>query len=410
MLRRYFTLPLLCLIAMSLSALAYLFLYTNSITSSKPTICPNTHKVLYEEDASVFKSRLNQRLIYLGQQFSYINITKLLHIQSTATQNLTYFCSKYCGGWGDRMRGIVSTYILAALLERRFTIDMQYPCDLSHFLLPNLIDWTRNSHRNPRKPPLMLDLIHDDYAAELHRKLTTIDLYQLWAKHDEIFLTTNQDYITPTLKNPFFRRIKSQINLQSNHSNMHALFSFIFELLFKPTSIVINQIDRLFARAEQISSQSIICMHVRLGQNPTIPKDEKRPFRQSLGRDMIDFIDRNLTSRNSSIFVTSDSLKIVNDVYRHYDNKRILSIFGPIIHIDRYDKGKESDKILHAGFLKVIAEFYFLGECDVLVRSSSGFSQWASYRRLNEYSNLYMYCRGIHQITGPKWRAPYKIC
>ena len=86
-------------------------------------------------------SRFNQRLFRLGQRYSYINIDLLLSIQTSSNQILTYYCAKDCGGWGDRLRGITSTYILAVLLRRRFLIDMQYPCHLSNFLTPNLIDW-----------------------------------------------------------------------------------------------------------------------------------------------------------------------------------------------------------------------------------------------------------------------------
>jgi len=40
----------------------------------------------------------------------------------------------------------------------------------------------------------------------------------------------------------------------------------------------------------------------------------------------------------------------------------------------------------------------------------SGFSQWANRLRKNEYSNLYMYCRRLHQVMSQKWRRPYSVC
>ncbi|CAF3963622.1 unnamed protein product, partial [Rotaria sp. Silwood1] len=39
--------------------------------------------------------------------------------------------------------------------------------------------------------------------------------------------------------------------------------------------------------------------------------------RQSIVRDMLKFIDKNLSHSNSSIFVTSDSYQIQQDIYKH---------------------------------------------------------------------------------------------
>ena len=364
----------------------------------------------YENENSLFKLRSNQRLFHLGQRFSHINITKLLHIQSSSTQTLTYYCSKNCGGWGDRLRGITSTYILALLLQRRFLIHMQYPCNLTNFLLPNLLNWVPTVPLKQQKNSLILDLIHNQHASQVLSNISSKNLSELWSEYDNIYLTTNSDYVTPVLKNPYFSLIISQINIRSNESTQQILFPFIFELLFQPTSIVIEQLDKLLLKQSLNSNQSIICMHIRLGQNPTVPNDKKIPYRESIVNDMIKFIDKNISSSSSLIFAISDSYQIQQVISKHYDDDRLLSISGPIIHIDRYNTKIESNEMLYNGFLKVISEFYFLGECDTIIRARSGFSEWANHRRLNEYSNLYMYCRGIYRVTGPKWKRPHAIC
>ena len=151
-------------------------------------------------------------------------------------------------------------------------------------------------------------------------------------------------------------------------------------------------------------------MDIRSGQNPTIPNDLKYSFRKSIVPDMMTFIDKNLNYSYSSIFVTSDSYQTQQDVYKHYGENRVLSISGPIIHVDRYESKMDTNKTSYHGFLKVISDFYFLGECDTLLRPRSGFSEWAGRRRLNEYSNLYIYCGGIYRVDGPKWQRPYTTC
>ena len=363
------------------------------------------------EQFSFFEKRIHRRLLHLGQRFAHIRLDRLLEIQQTSRQALIYSCWKNCGGWGDRLRGITSIYILAVLLQRRFLIDMSYPCNLSHFLESNLIDWQRPKRSDMKQEKsLRLDPMHQGYAKELYANISSTDLSSLWAHEEIIYLTSNHDYITPALKNPFFQSMKSQLNIRSNESTQAALFPLIFELLFHPTGIVIDQLDRLLQRTSTQSNASILCMHVRLGQNPTVPQDSKLHFRDSMVTDMIDFIDRNLSRLHPWIFVTSDSYRSQRQIGQHYPSGRVLTVPGPIIHVDRLNSRSESNETLYRGFLKVIADFYFLGECDLLLKPRSGFSEWANHRRLNEYANLFIYCRGLHRVTSEKWRRPHTLC
>jgi len=258
---------------------------------------------------SIFKTRFDQRLFRLGQGFSHINIDLLFSIQRSSTKTITYYCKTNCGGWDDRLRGINSTYILSILLQRRFIIDMQYPCQLSEFLIPNLINWIPKMNLNRQNNSLKLNSINNKYQSEFYSNISSINLIKLWSSYDNIFSTTNKDYITPLLKNPFFKSIISKINIRLYESTQQELFPFIFEILFKPTFIISQQLDNLFQQILFSLNHSIISMHIRLGQNPSIPKDIKLPYRQLLVKHIIEFIDQNLTYLNSSIFVTTDSIQ-----------------------------------------------------------------------------------------------------
>lgn len=353
---------------------------------------------------SIFQSRWNHRFFRLARRFAHINLDLLLSIQTQSNRTLTYYCSKNCGGWGDRLRGITSTYILALCLRRRFLIDMSNPYELSHFLQPNFIDWYAK-----QKPINSFEFNSMDgrKARELDVNTSSGNLTEIWSNYDHVRLTTNADYITPILKNPFFRSIVTQIGIRSNESNQQALFPLIFELLFKPTSLIANELDHLFQR---IHNQSILCLHIRLGQNPTIPNDGKLPYRHFLVPHMMKYIDEHFQQFHPSIFVTSDSNESLENLRKHYGRERILTIDGPIIHIDRPNRRKDSLDLIIRGFFKVIADFYFLGECDVLLMPRSGFSHWANLRRTHPYSNLYFYCRGLHRMTHANWRRPHVLC
>lgn len=46
-----------------------------------------------------------------------------------------------CGGLGDRLNGIISTFLIAMITRRSFAIDWRSPCSLSEHLIPNEINW-----------------------------------------------------------------------------------------------------------------------------------------------------------------------------------------------------------------------------------------------------------------------------
>ncbi|RNA37766.1 hypothetical protein BpHYR1_023949 [Brachionus plicatilis] len=48
---------------------------------------------------------------------------------------------QFCGGWGDRLKGILSTYAISMIIDREFTIKMTRDCDLRRILEPNEINW-----------------------------------------------------------------------------------------------------------------------------------------------------------------------------------------------------------------------------------------------------------------------------
>ncbi|CAF2483309.1 unnamed protein product [Rotaria sp. Silwood2] len=109
--------------------------------------------------------------------------------------------------------------------------------------------------------------------------------------------------------------------------------------------------------------------------------------------------------QNTRIFVTSDSEQASSSIVRQFPNQT-LTIPGPILHVDRPANGIHR---LH-GFLKVVADFYVLGECHMSILTASGFSALANRRRAEPYQNLFKYddsnrrierCHDIYQDPQP---------
>ena len=53
-----------------------------------------------------------------------------------STRWLVYQCLQQCGGWADRIRGVTTAYVAAALTGRRFAIQAPYPAPLTTWMVP----------------------------------------------------------------------------------------------------------------------------------------------------------------------------------------------------------------------------------------------------------------------------------
>ena len=71
---------------------------------------------------------------YFSKQFPIIESERFM----------IYTCSGsgLCGGWGDRLRGLYSVYLLSILQNRSFGIEMNRPCPIEKFIRPAVLNWT----------------------------------------------------------------------------------------------------------------------------------------------------------------------------------------------------------------------------------------------------------------------------
>lgn len=251
-------------------------------------------------------------------------------------------------------------------------------------------------------------------ANAVYENISSKDFILDWSKYDDVYITTNSDYIRPALANPHQRSLVQSLNISSREATQAHLFPLLFEILFRPTDAVSELVDDLLQqrRYDNNLRKQLLGLHIRMGQNPSMTNDARRPHRDTIVADIVRFVETNLTVIPPPlVFITSDSATVNEYIRERYGPQRTVSIAGPIIHIDRLLPSHSFEEQCH-GFLKAIADFYVLGECDMLVVSRSGFSDWASRRRhlVNPFDHLYMYCQGVHRVTGGEWRRPHVVC
>ena len=289
---------------------------------------------------------------------------------------------------------------------------MPYPCPLETFLQPNLYDWQQH-YPNVNRRVLNIETTKDrHFATQIYETIASKDFLSEWSNYDDIYLTSYSDYITPVLTNPHVQNQVRWLNLSSNEMSQTQLFPLIFEILFRPNDDLMNLVDEILARTDKENVKDFICLHLRIGMNPSMIEDQRLSYRDTMVDDILAFLDRNMTMDDQSlIFVTSDSAAINQRVLDQFGLERSVVIPGPIIHIDRLSSTQSATEQCQ-GFLKVLADFYVLGECDRIIMARSGFSHWASRRRLmtKQFDELYLYCRGVYRINGTGWKRPYPVC
>ena len=304
-------------------------------------------------------------------------------------KTLTYACKSFCGGFGDRMRGIMTSYVLALITERHFMIDMTHPIDIIEFLRPNLYNWTFVKPKlNTSRSSISVSAI-DSHVAFISN-MQTRAFSQTWAKYDDITLLTNLDLVNDILRNPtvqntsivqMFVKLMPRVQL-----NMHSLFALLFDALFSPTPRIVSALQPILEPIH--SGCTMLCLHIRIGSNPSNPLDQTFKDIGSAVNDTAAFLGQSKWMDNpmSRLFVTSDSALAIAHFVDRYPN-RTLTVPGPILHIDRPAGGVNRTE----GFVKVIADFYALGECHTSILTPSGYSAMANRRRRAPYDHLYKY-------------------
>ncbi|MCC7515692.1 MAG: hypothetical protein IT212_13465 [Bacteroidia bacterium] len=330
------------------------------------------------------------RWLRLQDNYQSINISSLWVTSHKLTgKKLIYKCKTFCGGLGDRLRGIITCFILALASDRQFMIDMTHPLDIKNYLLPNMYNWTINN-KTSNSNGTRKTITGIDNDPNLQNEIRNRNFIDAWSKYDVIEIYTNIDYVSLIFQNSLIQKNKIMKmfldNLPIERLTLHNLFPLLFEILFQPNFDVINVLEPILQITED--GYTLTCIHLRMGKNPSNPLDDLFQNRDSAVEDVINFLNTTKLrrKRNTRIFVASDSEKALSNMYAQFQNQTI-SIPGPILHVDR---PANSANIVR-GYFKVVAEFYLLGECDTSILTASGFSALANRRRIDPYHHLFKY-------------------
>ncbi|XP_033761879.1 uncharacterized protein LOC117343566 [Pecten maximus] len=287
----------------------------------------------------------------------------------TGQRYIVYDCSKAkkgaCGGWSDRITGILTTLVISLLTKRRFLIKHEKPCLLENFLIPaDHFDWRFNKS-------ILLDRTssYQDLSA---RESTNLRKYMsgsldinTYFKHDVNFVRMNWDFTEEFRKR---RNIEVEIPWMTK-LRYTDMYKQLFKFLFTPSPLFAKELNKLKSQRRR---PKLACAHLRLGDNPTLPGDD---YRKSLNLDLVWNYLNTIDQKKYDLFVASDAHH-VKEMARQRYSVNIIDSPGNITHIDQ-NNGNDPG----VGFLKQLTDFYTLTTCDVLLLSSSGFGMFAAYLR-----------------------------
>ncbi|CAF0755482.1 unnamed protein product [Didymodactylos carnosus] len=332
-----------------------------------------------------------------------INLSTVL-AQKNPKKYLVYVCHENCGGWGDRLRGIMSVFMMSLMLDRNFQIEITHPCNLTRILKPNFYNWlqplnlirrnnlTRKRYKLTRKMIITSANAKEFFLKNVSRIIRNSTIDEIWPE-DVLYIATNKNYYYEMSENVRYRKkFKTYGILTKYNIKLETLFPLFYELLFQPVERVKNQIEKY---TKMRLNKTLICAQMRTGQNPTLSNDKILPGRQNITETIFNFIDDYIKTNLSHnkmidyrIFITTDSDSVKTEAKVRYSDHLIYTQ-GAITHLDRSDTDqacREQDKLL--------TDFHLLGDCDLSIISNSGFGIWGNLRRYEPYKDLYMFCGG----------------
>jgi hypothetical protein len=331
---------------------------------------------------SIKISELNRFLPFL-QNTTYFSTTRISrNIFSSKNESdkkyVVYECTNeiLCGGWGDRLKGIMSAYALSLLTDRYLLIYHVKPCLLNHFFEPSIyfINKTINYDQASKK----WYLNNEDFR----KSLSYLNAFNLTSKY--ITIRNNLEWIEPLSKNEIYKEKIKELGYTERNFKIQFLFKNWYSEIFKLNKRLNEKYLKFLKKAKPSNKTKLICAQVRIGDAGGT-QFMKRGNLQIYWNYMRNNFIKNLTDYR--IFLTTDTQDIVSEAIKEFGNEFIVTNDGPNNHLDLFSKLELNDEKLDKTFL----DFHSLQNCHMAIISESGFGKLGVFNRNYPNENLAMF-------------------
>lgn len=261
------------------------------------------------------------------------------------------------GGLGDRLFGLVGTYLLAVLNNYNFRIKLDD--DISYAdIFTSPIDWWNDDWKllPLRRGRLNIEsnLINN---LDFFRKE---NLSEKFPTADCVYIYSNQNFIPYLFENTNYKNKLGELGLTVENCFSKVLnYLLVFEDEYQKNYDYLR--DKLKERGKKT-----IGVHVRTnrfwGDVPEISDTTVELF-----NTVIDAI----SDGDETIFLTTDDEKLVFEYKDKFGNDRVMSIPGQAVHYS-----KNSNKTIY-DVVKTFYEIWLLSECDDIIAS-----YWSNFSRV----------------------------
>ncbi|XP_041355228.1 uncharacterized protein LOC121372855 isoform X2 [Gigantopelta aegis] len=293
--------------------------------------------------------------------------------RSGSFKYLIYQCdrSRLCGGWGDRQRSVVSTYMLAQITNRTFGLNVTSPCDIRELYVPNKVNWVID--------PAQLKGLSTETVIGMDNNFSPKNFHRLHTS-DVIYLRTNRDLFYLIRQNKEYSKMMPK---WAKGKGRAQAFRNGWGILMKHQGHLQNRIETFLRK---IPKGDLICAHIRIGR--TKRSKDSLVFNKMSDVYMIwEFLDRYVNNA-SKIFIASDSEEVRRMARARYKVKEV-DTGGTVVHVDRERNARTACE----GLELAILDQTVLGTCKVLLMSQSNFGQRAAMLG-GLYDNLFMWHKG----------------
>ena len=321
------------------------------------------------------------------------------------------------GGYADRLKGLLSTFLLAVLQQRAFAIDNLRPLPWTDLWLPNALPWLTAAQLDAR-----LRINHTADTSLLQLNYMGPELWQSldhnlsadWAAHSVVRMRHNANSFALAFNNPHLHEAARSMGFDlSMAADLDYYEACFLQLLFRPTPLLadaVNDVMRQLGRP-LVSSASpteaahralqyytspppasytpLYCAQIRMGNggaNRSFTDTEQFLSPEELPK-LMSALQQLVQARSPNgasyfLFVTSDSLDHEALIPHYFPSPpaAVVTVQGRPFHVDKDASFAADVAELRASYVMTVVSFHLLGECDLTLISRSGFGSLSQYR------------------------------
>jgi len=291
---------------------------------------------------------------------------------------VVYECTKerLCGGWADRLKGIMSAYAVSLLTDRYFLIYHDRPCLLSNFFEKN--SYFLNQTLSYSQSTKLIHMDNNGYRESLRSK----EAFNFTSKY--LLIKNNLDWIEPISTNKIYKKKLNDLGYNVTDFRIQFLFKDWYSKMFKLNERLNAKYLKFLKKAKPTPNTKLICAQVRVGGDGDAVFMDKNKTNTYWNYIRNNFI-QNLT--DFRIFLTTDRNYVELEAINEFGKKYVITNEGPNNHLDKISEFKLNDEKLDRIFL----DFHSLQNCQMAIVSESGFGKLGVWNRNNPNEMLAMY-------------------